>query len=305
MDVLTDVLNMLELKGWLSSRRELVPPWRYDFAVSPDSVFHVISDGNAFLEFEDEEQAIWLEDGDLVLIPNGHAHALYDDPLSAPSRDIVHLNYRPDRRHHIVHLENEPSKLLMLCGAFHFDYPYDFPLLDRLPKLIHIRQGREEQNFLDLIRLIARESAIEQPGGEVMLRRLTELLFIQVLRIWMAQQAEASIGWGTALNDQAISTALQCIHQSPARKWTVRELADEVALSRSAFSSRFRELIGEPPMTYLTRWRMVQAKRLLKNEVAIGTIAEMLGYDSEVAFRKAFKREIGMPPATYRKSGAS
>lgn len=104
-----------------------------------------------------------------------------------------------------------------------------------------------------------------------------------------------------ALGDQPISAALGLIHQSPARKWTVKDLAEAVALSRSAFSARFTELVGEPPMTYLTRWRMIRATRLLKNEVRMETIAELLGYESEAAFHKAFKREIGMPPAQYRR----
>jgi AraC-like DNA-binding protein len=304
MDVLTDVLNTLELKGWLSSRRELLPPWRYDFAASKDSMFHVVSSGGAFLEIEGEPEPIRVEDGDLVLFPAGHPHSLYDDPASPLTR-LVHLDYNPQRGHHVVYAEGEGPKLLMLCGAFHFEYPNDFPLLHRLPKLIHIHgaQGHVEQGFADIVRLIARESASQQIGSEVMLRRLTELLFIQVIRLWIDQQAEASAGWVGALRDQPISAALGLIHQSPARKWTVKELADAAVLSRSAFSARFTELVGEPPMTYLTRWRMLRATRLLRNEVRMETIADLLGYESEAAFRKAFKREIGLPPAQYRNRG--
>jgi AraC-like DNA-binding protein len=304
MDVLTDVLNTFELKGWLSSRRELAPPWRYDFAASKDSVFHAISFGGAYLQVEGEAEPRRVDDGDVVLFPTGHPHSLYDDPTSPLTR-YVHLDYNPQRGHQVVYGEGKGPKLLMLCGAFHFEYPGDFPLLHRLPKLIHIRgaQGRMEQGFADLVHLIARESASQQPGAEVMLNRLTELLFIQIIRLWIGQQAEASVGWVGALRDQSISAALGLIHQSPGHKWTVKELAEEVALSRSAFSSRFTELVGEPPMAYLTRWRMLRATRLLKNEVRMATIAELLGYESEVAFRKAFKREIGIPPAQYRKLG--
>jgi transcriptional regulator GlxA family with amidase domain len=124
-----------------------------------------------------------------------------------------------------------------------------------------------EQGFADIVRLIARELASHQPGAEAVLRRLTELLFIQVIRLWIDQQAQASVGRVGALHDQPISAALGLIHQSPARKWTVKELADAAALSRSAFSARFTELVSEPPMTYLTRWRMLRATRLLKNEI--------------------------------------
>ena len=304
MDVLTDVLNTLELKGWLSSRRDLTPPWRYDFAASKDSMFHVLSLGGAYLHVEGEAEPIRVEDGDVVLFPTGHPHSLYDDPTSPLTR-LVHLDYDPQRAHHLVYSEGEGPKPLLLCGAFHFEYPHDFPLLHRLPKLIHIpgAQVRMDKGFADLVRFIARESASQQPGAQVMLRRLTELLFIQVIRLWIDQQAEMSVGWVGALRDQPINSALSLIHESPERQWKVNDLAKVAALSRSAFSARFTELVGEPPMTYLTRWRMLRATRLLKNEVRMETIAERLGYKSEVAFRKAFKREVGIPPAQYRKLG--
>jgi len=302
MDFLTDVLDTLELNGWLSSRRELVPPWRYDFAATKDSMFHVLSYGGAYLQVAGEPEPIRVKDGDVVLFPTGHPHSLYDDPTSPLTR-LVHLDYNPQRGHQVVNREGEDSKLLLLCGAFHFEYPNDFPLLHRLPRLIHVPgpNGQMDQGLADLVHLIGRESNSKQPGAEVVLRRLTELLFIQVIRLWIDQQAKASVQWEGALRDQPISTALGLIHQSPARKWTVKELAEAAALSRSAFSARFSELVGEPPMTYLTRWRMLRATRLLKNEVRLGTIAELLGYDSEAAFRKAFKREMGIPPAQYRR----
>ncbi len=304
MDVLTDVLNTLELKGWLSSRRELTPPWRYDFAASKDSMFHVLSFGGGYLQVEGEAEPRRVEDGDVVLFPTGHPHSLYDDPASPLTR-LVHLDYNPQRGYEVVNRDGEGPKPLLLCGAFHFDYPHDFPLLHRLPKLIHIAgaQGRMEQGFGDIVNIIARESASQQQGAEVMLKRLTELLFIQVIRLWIDQQATASVGWVGALRDQPISAALGLIHQSPERRWTVKELAEAAALSRSAFSARFTELVGEPPVTYLTRWRMLRATRLLKNEVRTETIADLLGYESDAAFRKAFKREIGIPPAQYRKRG--
>jgi AraC-like DNA-binding protein len=256
------------------------------------------------VQLEGAATPLRIEDGDVLLFPTGYPHSLYDNPLSPLTR-TVQLDYNAQRGHHVANIDGEASKLLMLCGAFHFAHPSAVPLLQRLPTLIHIpgAQGRLEEGFADIVHLIARESASQRPGAAVVLRRLSELLFIQIIRLWIEQQAEASVGWVAALRDQPISTALGLIHESPAHKWTVNELAEAVALSRSAFSARFSELVGEPPMTYLTRWRMLRATRLLKNEVSMKSIAELLGYESEAAFRKAFKRETGIPPAQYRKLG--
>jgi len=200
---------------------------------------------------------------------------------------------------------SDESKMVVLCGAFHVDHPGAFPLLHSLPKVVHIpaEQGRAVQGFAEIVHLIAREAVTPRLGAEVMLRRLTELLFIHVIRVWVEQQAASSPGSVAALRDQPISTALGLIHHSPERGWKVEELAEAVALSRSVFSARFSRLVGEPPITYLTRWRMHRATRLLKDNVEIEKIAELLGYESGVAFHKAFKREVGMPPARYRKLG--
>ena len=195
--------------------------------------------------------------------------------------------------------------MVVLCGAFRLEHPRAFPLLHSLPNVIHIptEQGHMVPGFAEIVRLIAHEAAAPRLGIDVMLRRLTELLFIHVIRIWVEQQAGAARGWLAALHDQSISTALGLLHQSPERAWKVEELAATAALSRPVFSARFTRLVGEPPIKYLTRWRMHRATRLLKNNIEVEKIAALLGYESEVAFRKAFKREVGIPPARYRKLG--
>ncbi len=304
MDVLTDVLNALELKGWLSSRVEIAPPWRIHFAASRDCIFHILNFGSGYLCLEGEPTPLQVGDGDVIVLPSGHTHTICDE-LTSPLTKVSHLDYDAHREYEISCFEGEGTKSILLCGAFHFEHPGDYPLLQCLPKLIHIpgEQGRMAHGLTDIVKLIARESTSRKAGAETMLKRLTEMLFIQVVRVWIEQQADASGGWLAALRDQPISTALGLIHQSPERGWKVEELAEAVALSRSAFSSRFTHLVGEPPMKYLTRWRMHRATRLLKNDVEIETIALQLGYDSVVAFRKAFRREVGMPPARYRKLG--
>jgi AraC-like DNA-binding protein len=302
MDVLTDVLNALELKGWLSSRVEIAPPWRINFAPSHDCVFHILNFGDGYLCLEGESTPRRVKDGDVLVFPYGDAHSLCDE-LTSPVTKVSYLDYHARREYQISSFDGEGTKTILLCGAFHFEHPDEYPLLRCLPKLIHIpgEQGYTSHGFTDIVKLIARESTSLQPGTETMLKRLTELLFIQVIRVWIEQQAPAPGGWLAALRDQPISTALGLMHQFPERGWKVEELADAVALSRSAFSSRFTYLVGEPPMRYLTRWRMHLATRFLKNGVKMETITELLGYASEVAFRKAFTREVGTPPATYRK----
>jgi len=304
VDVLTDVLDALELKGWLASRTEIAPPWRFDFAASPDSTFHIFNFGGGYLRVEGEPDPLRVEDGDVVVFPHGHAHTICDE-LASPLTKAAHLDYDAHREYQVFPFEGEGTKTVLLCGAFHFENPGDYPLLRCLPNVVHIpgERGRMAQGFTNIISSIAYESASQQVGAEVMLRRLTEMLFIQVLRVWSEQHARATGGCVAALRDQPISTALGLIHQSPERGWRVDELADAVALSRSAFSSHFTQLVGEPPMKYLTRWRMHRAAQLLKNDVSVERIAHQLGYDSEVAFRKAFKREVGIPPARYRKLG--
>jgi AraC-like DNA-binding protein len=305
MDVLTDVLNTLELKGWLSSRTAVATPWRVNFLASQDIPFHIFHVGGGYLHVEGDPTPLRVEDGDVVVFPHGHAHTIYDELASPLIQGAVHLDYDTRGEYKISPFEGEETKAVLLCGAFHFENPDDYPLLRGLPNVIHIpgEQGRMVQGFANIVSLITYESASQQTGTEVMLRRLTEMLFIQVIRVWIEQQAEATGGWLAALRDQSISTALGLIHQFPERGWKVEELADAVALSRSAFSARFTQLVGEPPMKYLTRWRMNRAAHLLKNEVEMEKIAQQLGYTSEVAFRKAFKREMGTPPARYRRSG--
>ena len=304
MDVLTDVLNALELKGWISARRELTPPWHYDFAASQDMIFHLLSSGGGYLSVEGDPTHLRVEAGAVLLFPFGNAHSICDE-LTSPLTQVLHVEYDAQREYQGFPTASDESKMVVLCGAFHMEYPGAFPLLHSLPKVIHVpaEQGHMAQGFTEIVHLIAREAAVPRPGAEVMLRRLTELLFIQVIRIWVEQQAGASKGWVAALRDQSISTALGLIHHSPERGWKVEELAEAVALSRSVFSARFTHLVGEPPITYLTHWRMHRATRLLKDNVEIEKIAELLGYESGAAFQKAFKREIGMPPARYRKLG--
>jgi len=250
MDVLTDVLDALELQGCITARRALVPPWRYHFAASQDMIFHLLSSGGGYLSFEgDPTPPMRVEGGGVLLFPFGHAHAICDE-LTSPLTQVLHVAYSAQNEFRAFPDTDEGSKMVVLCGAFRLEHPGAFPLLHSLPKVIHIpaEQGHIAPGFTEIVRLIAREATTPRLGTQMMLRRLTELLFIQVIRIWVEQQAGAETGWLAALHDQSISTALGLIHQSPERGWKVEELAEAVALSRAVFSARFTRLVGEPPI---------------------------------------------------------
>jgi AraC-like DNA-binding protein len=267
-------------------------------------IFHIHHRGEGYVLCEGEAAPRRLGNGDVLLFPHGHAHCICDHPAS-PLTLAVELTYDAHRDHHRVPCADGRPSMVLLCGAFHVEHPRAFPLLHCLPTLIHIpgERGRLAPGLADIVGLITRESAAPQPGTEAVLRRLTELLFIHVIRVWIDQFAGGTGGWIAALRDKPLSMALGLMHQAPDRAWTVTELAAAVGLSRSAFSMRFTTLVGEPPMRYLTRWRMLQATRLLKHNITMEQIAQHLGYESDVAFRKAFKRELGLPPARYRRLG--
>ncbi len=304
MDALTDVLDTLDLKGWISARRALVPPWRYDFASSPDMILHLLNFEGGYLSVDGDPTPLRIEDGSVLLFPFGHAHSICDT-LTSPLKQVLQVTYDAQASYQGFPAPDEGARKAVLCGAFRLEHPGAFPLLRSLPKVIHIpaEQGHAAQGFTEIVQLIAHEATTPRLGADVMLRRLTELLFIHIIRVWEEWQSKTSTGWLAALHDQSISAALGLIHQAPEQGWKVEELAAAVGLSRAVFSARFTRLVGEPPMKYLIHWRMRRATRLLKNNVEVGKIATLLGYGSEVAFRKAFSREIGMPPARYRKYG--
>ncbi|MET8871766.1 AraC family transcriptional regulator [Nocardia sp. NPDC004604] len=304
IDVLTDVLSAMELRGWLHSRTEATTPWRFDFQASPDSIFHVLGGAGGYL-LVDGHAAVQVGAGDLIVFPHGDPHALADDPGSGPGR-TVRLEYEPSRPHHVFPFAGDGTATVMLCGVLRLARGRHRQLLGSLPAVMHIRgaDGRLSPETADIVALIARESRSQRPGTEAVLRRLTEILFIHMIRAWLEQQSANSRNWLRGLNDPAIGRALSLIHQAPERRWTVAELAAAVALSRSQFAARFTELVAESPINYAAQWRMEHAARLLRTGATVPAVAARLGYTSEVAFRKAFARQFGIPPGAYRRTAA-
>jgi AraC-like DNA-binding protein len=304
MDVLTSVLDSLQLKSCLSSRTEVPAPWKCYFRASPDAMFHVMNFGKGYVCVEGESAPIPVANGDVIVLPHGHAHEICDDPAS-PLMTTVYMDYVSHSRCEIFPFEGDGPRTVLLCGVFHLEESSPHPLLSLLPTVIHIKSedGRFMDGLPEIIHLMSRESCSYRPGAETMLQRLTDMLFIQVIRAWVENQPENSGNWLEALHDPQIGSVLEWIHQHPEQLWTVKTLAQTAAMSRSAFSARFRQLVGEPPMAYVTRLRMHTAASLLKSGLGMDEIALQVGYDSEVAFRKAFKRELGITPGVYRQHG--
>jgi AraC-like DNA-binding protein len=194
----------------------------------------------------------------------------------------------------------------LICGSFQFENAAESPLLSLLPSLIHIRgNGSEAEDWLaSTLQLLAFEARQARPGAKTVISRLTEIIFVQAVRAWMENQPAGQRGWLGALRDPQIGTALELIHHAPERPWSVATLAREVAMSRSPFAARFTALVGEPPLAYLTHWRMHRAARLLRSDsLSVGEVAERVGYESAAAFSKAFKRCFGQAPGAYRHTG--
>lgn len=194
--------------------------------------------------------------------------------------------------------------MTLVCGVVRFDHPAAHHLISVLPRMIRVEAaGSPHLDWLQsTLRFMAAEAQELKPGGETVITRLADILVIQAIRSWIERDPAAQSGWLGALRDQQIGRAITLIHREPARTWSVACLAHEVAMSRSAFAARFTELVGEPPMQYVTRWRMLVAQTWLKEESAtIGELAIRLGYRSEAAFSRAFKRFTGVSPGAARR----
>ncbi len=304
-DVLTDVLETVRVGAACYGRVEAAAPWGIGVdADEEDAKFHVVLSGECWLDVAGHDP-IHLSGGDLVALPHGHAHALRDVP-SSPIRPLSELiTDGPCKCQASISMGGEGPAATLVTGSFHFEDRRNNPLLSVLPPVI-VLPGEMSRNVHWLeptLKFIACEAASGRPGAQTVVSRLADVLFIQIVRGYLASLPPGASGWLGALGDSQIGQALGLIHQSPELDWTVQSLAAKVAMSRSAFASRFARLVGEPPLAYVTRWRMQKAAGLLRQSSAtLADIAERVGYDSEAAFSKAFKRAVGSAPGAYRRA---
>lgn len=307
MDLLTEVLSAFAITSTLYCRSTLTAPWGLQFAPSTQAIFHVVDSGHGWLTAPAEPQPVEINAGDLILLPHGAAHELRDAVTTPITSQIVVGEDAPIETA-FVRLGGKGALTTVLCGTFRFARAFDHPLLTQMPSLIHMRgQAGQKTGWLDhILPLLGAEAEGGRPGSALLLRRLMDVVLIQAVRSWVESQAPAERHWVGALGDPQIGLALRLMHREPAHRWTVAALAQAVALSRSAFAARFHAAAGEPPLHYLTRWRMIQAAHLLQTSaLAIGEIAEQVGYASETAFTNGFKKRFGQTPSAYRSGAAT
>lgn len=304
-DPLGEVLYFLRMSSTFYSRCEFSAPWGLELPAFEDTMmFHVVTSGRCWLEVEGAEDVL-LQPGDLALVPHAQGHRVASEP-GYPGRKLFDLpSELISERFEILRQGGGGAPTGLICGTVRFDHPAARRLIDVLPKVISI----DSSAFPDMgwvqstLRFIAAEARELRPGGETVITRLADILVIQAIRAWIERDPAAQTGWLGALQDRQIGRAIMLIHRDPARDWTVAALASEVAMSRSAFAARFTELVGESPMYYVTRWRMLLAETWLREDGAtVGEIAGRLGYRSEAAFSRAFKRIWGLPPGAIRRA---
>jgi AraC-like DNA-binding protein len=304
-DPLGEALHLVRMNGAFYCRSELTAPWGMTMMPMPGYVwFHVVTSGRVWLEAGGAEPTL-LAPGDLGLVPHGEGHVLRSE-AGVPAPGVLELDREEvSDRYEILRHGGGGEPTTLICGAVRFDHPAAANLVDILPPILTVEAASSPQVewMQSTLRLMAAEARQLRPGGEAVITRLGDILVIQAIRSWIETDPAAQTGWLGALQDRQIGRALSLVHRDPARDWTVASLADELAMSRSAFAARFTELVGEPAMQYVTRWRMQVAVNSLKEEGAtVAELANRLGYRSEAAFARAFKRVIGIPPGAVKRA---
>src|SRR5262245_25342975 len=317
MDALSETLRVVRLVGAIFVNAKFTAPWCYRSEradtvaplLEPGAervvIFHLITEGECFVEMPNSEP-VRLIAGDAVLFPQGDAHVMTSEPGLPPAKSSG-LNAVLTRQPRLISYGGGGAVTRLLCGYLACDAKLARMLLAGLPPLVRINvRGSNAGMWLEAsVHYALREARSPRPGGAGVLAKLAEVLFIEVLRLYMNEQHEGRTGWLAGVGDRIVGAALSAMHKDPAHAWTLEELARVSNTSRSVLAERFQHLVGSSPMQYLTQWRMMLAANLLRSGNAPMTrIAEGVGYQTDTAFIRAFRREFGAPPATWRRTQA-
>ena len=313
-DPLSDLLGSMHLAGVVLFRAEFREPW---WLIAPASCqlakllpfrtehiipFHIVAEGGCWLEVKDRER-IWLDAGDAILMPYGDGHDLFGDKKADQGVSPGQMLPPPPWSDiQVARLDGGGGAFThLICGFLQCDELLFHPILHHLPVLMHVRPGGSDDWLASTIRHTIDEVSHTRPGARSMLPRLTELMFVEILRKHMQSQPRDEVGWFAAVSDPVVGTVLRHLHTAPMQDWSVNGLARQVGVSRTVLAERFKHFLDLPPMQYLSRWRLQMAAQRLKiDDAPIKTIADQIGYESEASFNRAFKRLFGMPPGDWR-----
>ncbi len=318
MDALSETLRVVQLIGAIFINARFSAPWCYQSPRADSAapllepgaervvIFHLITQGECFVEMGDASP-VRLVAGDAVIFPEGHAHRMTSQPGLLPASGAS-LEAVLSRRPRQLAYGGNGEITRLVCGYMACDLRVARLLLAGLPPLVRVNvRDSDVGAWLEAsVRYALAEARSPRPGGAGVLAKLAEVLFIEVLRLYMHEAAEGRTGWLAGVRDRIVGAALAAIHKNPSHGWTLDELARVAGTSRSVLAERFQGLVGSSPIQYLTRWRMLVASNLLsRSNTPMSRIAEAVGYGTDTAFSRAFRREFGTPPAAWRRARAT
>ncbi|MDH4180710.1 MAG: AraC family transcriptional regulator [Betaproteobacteria bacterium] len=315
MDALSEILRVVRLTGAIFIQGRFSAPWCYhspradvaaphlEPAAERVVVFHMITEGECFVEL-DGDVPTRLSAGDVVVFPQGDAHLMMSEPGLQPPKGARLAELLARRPRQLVY-GGGGAVTRFVCGYLACDARLARMLLGGMPRVLQVNvRGSNAGIWLESsLHYALAEARSPRPGGSGVLAKLAELLFIEVLRLYIDRQSAGRTGWLAGVGDRIVGAALNEMHSRPAHAWTLDELARSAGTSRSVLAERFQHLVGSPPMQYLTQWRMLLAANLLsRSNAPLSRIAEDVGYQTDTAFIRAFRREYGAPPAAWRRS---
>ncbi|HSM86960.1 MAG TPA: AraC family transcriptional regulator [Candidatus Limnocylindrales bacterium] len=319
MDVLSEVLKVVKLEGAVYYNGEFSAPWSFRSPASrrlapylaPDAghviIYHLITEGRGYAEIR-QGTRVPLGPGDIVVFPHGDPHMLGNGPVRDTVNSERELERILSKGFKLVRMGGGGEITRIVCGYMACEPRLSRLFLAGLPPVfkVNIRSDASGQWLENSILFSVAEADSARAGGEAVLAKLSEALFVETLRRYIAQLPSYQTGWLAGARDPEVGNALALMHRRPAHPWTIAGLACEAGISRSVLAERFRQYLGEPPMAYLTRWRLQLGAQMLKSTgYSVAQIAAEVGYESEPAFNRAFKRQFNLPPARFRAESKS
>ena len=316
MDALSEILKVVQLNGAIFFNARFTAPW---CVASPAAaslaqtlglgeervlLYHYMVDGSCLITLEDMAP-VHLNAGDIIVFPHGDAHTMASSSGAQPQQMDAQALLR--ERPRVLHFGGGGAATRFICGYMVCDPRLFQPVLAALPRVVTVNlRGMAQGRWLEAsVQHAAQEAHSPQPGTEGLLAKLSEVMVVEALRMYVAQLSPEHTGWLSGLRDRAVGKCLALMHAQPAHAWTVDSLAREVGMSRSVLAERFTHFVGQSPMQYLNRWRMALAANYLRrSSLNLARIAEEVGYETDAAFSRAFRREFGVPPATWRRTHA-